>query len=388
MKSIKQIITRHKHVSWLLKDVTKQLCRIVSMLLRGVFGFNKKAVVFQCWQGFSYADSPRAISEALHGIDPTFTIYWIFVDPEQKKELIPPYVKPIKANSFQALKVMATSKFWVDNTFKRPYVCKAEKQVYIQTWHGDRGFKKMFLDTGNELDQKIIEVKECDYITTGSTFAENTFRSAIRFEGEFLRYGLPRNDALIQQNSNSIRVIKDALRLKDSKIVLYAPTFRKGSATSTINLTEVHERLEQVTQESWVCLVRSHRQGAKLDETILTDSIVDVSAYEDMADLLQITDLLITDYSSSAGDFALTNKPIIIFQDDYLEYTSLDRKLYFEMKESGYCFVHTQKELLDLLPKLDEIALRNPQILSFYGTYETGVASEQIAHKIVEWANA
>jgi CDP-glycerol glycerophosphotransferase len=42
-----------------------------------------------------------------------------------------------------------------------------------------------------------------------------------------------------------------------------------------------------------------------------------------MSELLLITDLLITDYSSCAGDFALLGKPIFLFQSDIEEYKDL-----------------------------------------------------------------
>ena len=47
---------------------------------------------------------------------------------------------------------------------------------------------------------------------------------------------------------------------------------------------------------------------------------INVTSYEDMADLLLISNMLITDYSSSVGDFALLHRPIIIFQNDREEF--------------------------------------------------------------------
>src|SRR5699024_12632292 len=45
----------------------------------------------------------------------------------------------------------------------------------------------------------------------------------------------------------------------------------------------------------------------------LKDFVINVSKYDDINDLMLITDILITDYSSVMFDFANTNKPMIFY---------------------------------------------------------------------------
>ena len=64
--------------------------------------------------------------------------------------------------------------------------------------------------------------------------------------------------------------------------------------------------------------------------------IRDVTKYKDMTDLLLISDILITDYSSCAGDFAYLNRPVLLYQDDFEQYTTLDRGLIFDITKTPF----------------------------------------------------
>ena len=52
-----------------------------------------------------------------------------------------------------------------------------------------------------------------------------------------------------------------------------------------------------------------------------------------MAELLLVADILISDYSSSVGDFALTGRPVVLFQPDRERFSG-DRTFYFEDRKS------------------------------------------------------
>ena len=91
-----------------------------------------------------------------------------------------------------------------------------------------------------------------------------------------------------------------------------------------------------------------------------------------------MTDLLITDYSSTPGDLALAGKGTLLYQEDYEQYTSDDRQLYFRMEDTPFRIAHNQKEMLELIDNwTEEGAAENARrILDFYKTFETGAAAE------------
>lgn len=64
-------------------------------------------------------------------------------------------------------------------------------------------------------------------------------------------------------------------------------------------------------------------------------SFIDASRYPDMADLMEIADFFITDYSSSAGDFVLRNKPMILATFDRIEYQKNCREFKVPVEAPG-----------------------------------------------------
>src|SRR5699024_10382661 len=84
------------------------------------------------------------------------------------------------------------------------------------------------------------------------------------------------------------------------------------------------------------------------------DKIIVVSQYEDMADLLQITDFLITDNSSSAEHYVLKKKPIIIYQPDKEEYENKDRNFYIPIEDTPIITAESQKELIHWIENVEK----------------------------------
>jgi CDP-glycerol glycerophosphotransferase len=106
-----------------------------------------------------------------------------------------------------------------------------------------------------------------------------------------------------------------------------------------------------------------------------------VTDYPDMNELLQITDILISDYSSAIGDFALSGKMCLLYQDDIEEYTKGDRGLIFNLSESPFLRCSTPDELYKLLSNYNNIDIQaNCRAINrFYGSYEDGTASIKIS---------
>ncbi len=351
----------------------------------------RDAAVFMSFSGKAYSDNPKAVSEALHAIRPEMEIVWLMQDPEKKAGVTPDYVRRVRIHSSEALRAMATAKAWVFNAPVHEYAIKRRGTVYVQTWHGDRGFKKMLYDAPDHpQDRELYEKDICDAMCAGSTFCEGTYRTGFRYQGVLLRFGSPRNDALMRTDPAKVASVKAALGISaGSRVLLYAPTMRNSSrragVAQPIQPIDIPRTLDLLGPE-WVCAVRAHSTQIGLSGLPDDARIVDASGYEDMADLLVMADLLITDYSSSAGDFALTGRPIVLFQEDRAAFEQAERTFYFEIEQSPYVVVTSQAELEGHLMRVTaEKAEENDRaVLAFYGAYETGRASAEVAAWIVE----
>ncbi|MGE4283584.1 MAG: CDP-glycerol glycerophosphotransferase family protein [Clostridia bacterium] len=365
-------------------------------MIQIIFGIETRKVVFISFVGKSYSDNPRAISEKLHVMAPDYEIVWLFNDLKSKEKIVPKYVKCVKNNSIKAIYELATAGIWVDNFEKPLWTIKSEKQIYIQTYHGDRGFKKVLYDAwpNGRRPHPVLEEKICDYAVTGSEYGESTFKTAMHYNGQFIKAGSPRCDKLLLNDPIEIDSIKSRLKISSEKhILLYAPTFRQKTSVSKelqeiqgINISSTLEKLNEITGNEWVLLVRAHAASCGLKGFEDNPVVYDVTYYEDMADLLLISDILITDYSSSAGDFVLLRRPCFLFQDDYEEYLKHDRTLCFKIAESPYLVAKNQEELNNLInafPYYDYIK-NCEEVLDFYGAYEKGIASEAVCRIILD----
>lgn len=142
-------------------------------------------------------------------------------------------------------------------------------------------------------------------------------------------------------------LLKQSLGIQlDKKVVLYAPTFReRGAVTLPFDPDKLLDALngkfgtppefdedgnELPKYESdYVILTKLHYLN-----TLKTQhpAIIDCTEYGEITDLMKISDILISDYSSLILDFALLNKPIVLFQYDYFQYTH-SRGVYFDFED-------------------------------------------------------
>lgn len=362
--------------------------KALQKVIRNLYGLKKNKVVFCSFNGKAYSDNPKAISEKLHAIAPDTDIVWLFSEPEKKKQIVPAYVKCVTYKSqWTFWKEICTCGVFVTN-FILPVVDKNKKQYFIQTWHGDKAFKKVLLDATRSFVPEQV-AGYCDLAVAGSDYGERQYRSAFGYTGNVIKVGTPRNDKLLNSGRDEIEKIKKRLGLSnDVGVLLYAPTIRDQAVHTgvaqriqEINISATLEVLKKKDKREWVCLVRAHPGAIGLTGIDRADNILNVSDYEDMCDLLLVSDMLVTDYSSTAGDYVLLNRPVILFHSDIEDYSKNTRALYFDVNQSPYFRVKSQKELEKLIEKLDDEMIRAncSAILDFYGDCETGNAGEEIA---------
>ena len=355
-------------------------------------GIDPEKVVFCCFQGRSYGDNPRVISERLHELRPQTKIVWLFTREatNRVKDTLPDYVKPVYYKTKYAFLEQATARVWVDNFTKQRYLTlRKGKQFYIQTWHGDRAIKKICFDLNLPGDKSRVEEK-CDRVMTGSTFGEGLYRTAFRYRGEYIKAGSPRNDILVRNDPEERRGIRERLGVgPQTGLLLYAPTYRESERVLPKRLQMDLDRtlrcLEATTGKPWICLFRAHYKSAGIDLEAVKDRIVDVTKYEDMSELLLAADMVLTDYSSCAMDFIIRDMPALFFTPDWEEYKA-DPGVYFDMHEAPFMTASNQEELEALIRGLTpEKARENcAAIREYFGYYETGRATDAVCDYIIE----
>ena len=353
-------------------------------LYHRLFGVDGRAVFFCCFDGMLYNDNPRAVAEALHAIRPDARLLFCLSKKGMRDADIPDYIIRVRRFTPRALKAMATARVLVKNAAMRPWMRKYPDQFYVQTWHGDRGFKKVLLDAHPDTPSYRREGEWIDLAISGSDFGTGVYHSAMAFRGEVLSCGYPRNDLLLRNPPEEALRVRKALGIPEGcRVLLYAPTFRNarsGAAQSaTLSLEKVRQVLERVSGERWICITRGH----ELISGIRSDAWKDVSDWRETSELLLACDMLITDYSSIGGDFMLLNRPVIYYQPDAEKYKN-ERSFYFDPDRSPLIVAHTEAELLDILSRPIDAPANCKAVLDFFGAHETGHASETVAERIAD----
>ena len=226
--------------------------------------------------------------------------------------------------TLKSMAVMATARVCVlDGYWPAVSVLKHKKSLaVIQMWHAMGKIKKSgYQSLGKKLGRSEMIAKEMrmhrnyDVIIAGGK-AFNPFYCASFDvdESKLYNVGLPRMDSL-RENRQKCRELFDKTYpwLKDKKIILYAPTFRKGEILDASALRDAYD----FSREDQIFVVKRHPNQQLRLHTIrpgLTCSKLPTSV------LLTLCDCVITDYSAITIEAAVLGKPVYFYPFDYEDY--------------------------------------------------------------------
>ncbi|AQP53107.1 hypothetical protein CBF34_02665 [Vagococcus penaei] len=321
--------------------------KVISQLFTVIGRFPKaKLVYFESFHGKQYSDNPRAIYQFMEKNYPDYQLVWGVTKGYEElfESLHIPYVTRFSIKWFF---IMPRAKTWVINTRTPLWLTKPKTTTYLQTWHGTP-LKKIGCDikdvkipgyTKESYNQEVAqEAARWDYLIAPNQYSEDIFRQAFHYQGAMLEYGYPRNDELYPSDDQGQQIMAIKRRLGipfNQRVVLYAPTWRETETHNgrsydfTLNFP-FDEITDNFTDDLFL-LVRMHYLVAKDFDFSDQVNILDVSTGVDMSDLLLVSDLLITDYSSCMFDYSLTNRPIIYYLPDRAEYERELRGFYFDL---------------------------------------------------------
>lgn len=243
---------------------------------------------------------------------------------------------------------LATTRvFIVDDYFFPIYVIHPrEGTTIIQTWHASGAFKKVgysVLDKSFGMDEALARRvpihSNYDVCLVASQSAAVHYAEAFRqpVDRFVSRLGIPRTDVFFGEErlARTREAVRRRYGLTDGRrVILYAPTFRGDSvtdarATDDLDLGLLRESLGG----DHVILIRLH-PFVRSRTTIgpdLADFAIDVSDYPDINELMLVSDILVTDYSSAIYEFALLGRPMVFFAPDYEAYEQ-ERGFYFDYR--------------------------------------------------------
>jgi teichoic acid ribitol-phosphate primase len=235
----------------------------------------------------------------------------------------------------------------VDDYFFPIYVIKPRPgTTIVQTWHASGAFKKVgysVLDksfgVGDELARRVRIHSNYDVCLVASQRAAPFYAEAFRepLDRFVSRLGIPRTDVLFGEErlARTRAEVRRRYALPDGRrVVLYAPTFRGDSVTDAHATDDLDlATLKDVLGDDHVILVRLHpfvRARTPIGPE-LAGFAIDVSGHPDINELMLVSDVLVTDYSSAIYEFSLLTRPMVFFAPDYEAYER-ERGFYFDYR--------------------------------------------------------
>jgi teichoic acid ribitol-phosphate primase len=220
----------------------------------------------------------------------------------------------------------------VDDYFFALYVIRPRPGTFrLQVWHAAGAFKKFgysVVDKAFGADEayvrrvRIHSNYSMALVSSASVaphYAEAFGQPASLFTS---RFGIPRTDLFFDDRRRvaALERIRGRYGLPDGRrVILYAPTFRGESVARAryddlLDLAVMHE----VLGEDHLILLRMHPFIASpmVIPGHLARFAIDVSTDPDINELMLVSDVLVTDYSSAIYEFALLGRAILFLAPD------------------------------------------------------------------------
>lgn len=235
---------------------------------------------------------------------------------------------------------IATSKYWISNEGFFNFLPKRKEQLNIQLWHGAGAFKKVGYSQEKNIKGKYEYYKEknktIDLLCISSETVLEIYQEIFCIsKNKVKNLGIPRADIFFKKEEKEKikeEFFKKYLFLKNKKIILYAPTFRdhnKRELQIKLNIELMKEELEKL---NYILILKVHPNIKKNNLKVDNKFSFNFSEYDNVSDLLIVSDILISDYSSIIFEFSIMKKPILFYSYDVEEYIK-DRGFYYNYYE-------------------------------------------------------
>ena len=245
--------------------------------------------------------------------------------------------------SLSALRQLAGSHyiFLNDNFFPLAFMNFSSQTIITQLWHAPGASKKFGASADFESRDILKKISEnTDYLITTSKNINVFYSEAFQMPQDKIKaLGLPRLDYYFE--NHDIDLIKNNFYEKynipsDKKLILYAPTFRQSEKFNNVFDFFDLKRFNEALGDEYTVLLRLHPKIRDFcsDDISSDGEYVDVSDFKNEQELMLLSDMMITDYSSIMIEYSILNRPIIFFTYDLDNYLDSERGFYYDFKET------------------------------------------------------
>ncbi len=336
-----------------------------------------------------------------------YQLFWMSKSLELNKKLEKQGIKTIYAYTLKAIKMLrrARAVFVTHGTIDVLPIKFSPRTVHVQTWHG--GDIKIIGNNPYAAKYiyskwaKLLRLKLRDHEYVDFLVSQSRAKRPLEILSEAFRYpleriiptGYPRNDIFFSKEKD----LKVKLRMKYNipsyinKILLYAPTFRPDfEAKFPLNNENLVKLNQYLLETKYLFLMKGHIKERTISFKDL-ENIKTIGLEADTQELLYITDILITDYSSIYCDFLLLNRPVLLFTYDYKKYEK-ERGFYYDHLEeiAPGPLIYTGEELINTIKNIQvlekQYESKRLELRDYFNAYNDGKSSERLLRflKLIE----
>ncbi|HEX6682525.1 MAG TPA: CDP-glycerol glycerophosphotransferase family protein, partial [Candidatus Limnocylindrales bacterium] len=166
--------------------------------------------VYSSYWGRAYECNPAAIHAAAARLAPQVRSVWA-VNPDQVTRL-PPDVGHVVVGSFPYYRALARARWLFNNANFEGEMVKRPGTIHVQTHHGTP-LKFMGVDEPVYSDDYEKLLRRCDrwdFSLVSNRYSEWVWRRAYPCRFEFLEYGYPRNDVLVNATPDEVARLRQS----------------------------------------------------------------------------------------------------------------------------------------------------------------------------------
>jgi CDP-glycerol glycerophosphotransferase len=362
-----------------------------------------RLAVYAAYWYRGYACNPAAVYEKARELVPQVRGVWV-VD-QHHAATMPVGVSYVVKGSMRYYRTLARARWLINNVNFPDFVVKRRGTTYLQTHHGTP-VKVMGLDQdafpfgaqGMDMAGLLRRSDLWDFSVTSNAHSTEVWARAYPCRYETLEHGYPRNDRLARaagpDGAADVAATRRRLDLPDgATVVLYAPTLREY-VSGFRPLLDVEEFADALGPDV-IVLQRAHYfyghsfyghsfYGHSAGSP--HPAVRDVSGNPVVEDLMVASDILVTDYSSVMFDYAVLDRPMVIYAPDWDSYRRTRGVTFDLLAEPPGVVATNQADLVDAFRTGtvwgDTATKARAQFRARFAYLDDGHAAERVVRRV------
>ncbi len=295
----------------------------------------------------------------------------------------------VAVHSEEYVDALVASKYLVNNSTFPTYFIKRSGQIYLNTWHGTplKAMGRKIIDEPHKTGNTQRNFLMSDYLLYPNEYSfehfKNDYMIAPYFSGKYVLSGYPCNAVLYDNELK--QAMKEKLGVEDKRVVVFMPTWRQGKKNGhkgkhSQMLQFILMTLDERLDDDVVVFAKPHYYDTRKINFKCFKHVKQFPSDLETYEVLSMADLLVTDYSSVMFDFLNTNKEIVLFPYDQVEYFET-RGAYVSLDELPFdrtIDVYDLCERINKTTKSESTASRYPEARKTYCPYDCEDAAKKL----------